>query len=152
MPDGTPAAAPQPGQPGYEEAMIARFDQRGGAVRADDGFMVDKPAATPAPAPAPAPEAKDEKPAELIGGKFKSVEDLLASYKELERRMSQPPAPAPAPTPDPAPKADTPPTNEKPAGGDEKPADDATPKADPPKAAEVDFDALGVEIGREGKL
>ncbi len=39
-------------------------------------------------APSAAPEAPPQKP-EMIGGKFKSVEELLKSYQQLERLFQQ---------------------------------------------------------------
>ena len=67
----TPPATPVPGTPEYDAAMIAKA---GGA-------------------PAPAPTET------LIDGKFKTQEDLLKAYKELERKQSGKPADAPTPAP-----------------------------------------------------
>jgi len=59
---------------GHDEAMVAKVD-------AAEAALVE--AAKPAEAPAE----------ELIGGKFKSQEDLLKAYQEAERRLSGAPAP-----------------------------------------------------------
>lgn len=73
--------------------------------------MPEEPAAPPA-APAEAPPAAppvETPPPEPILGKFKSQDDLVKAYQELERKQSAPPAPAPSPegmaigTPDPNP-------------------------------------------------
>lgn len=77
-----------------------------------------KPAAVaPAPAAAPAPSAP-ERPAGLPE-KFKSVEDMVKSYAELEKKLSagNPPAPAAAPGAPTAPAAGNPPAaGDAPAG------------------------------------
>jgi hypothetical protein len=76
---GTPApVAPVPGSPEYDAAMIA---EAGG---------------TPAPAGTPTPAPTDT----LIDGKFKSQDDLLKAYKELEKKLGGKPADTPTPTPD----------------------------------------------------
>jgi hypothetical protein len=61
---------------GHDAAMIAKVDAANAAL---------------------APDAKPVEPAaaELIGGKFKTQEDLLKAYQEAERRLSGTPTPKP---------------------------------------------------------
>lgn len=73
--------------------------------------ITPSPPVAPAPAPAPAAEAKPAIPvppvappitpaSDLLAGKYKSVDDLVKGYKELESRLGAPkPAETPAPPP-----------------------------------------------------
>jgi hypothetical protein len=107
----SPPPKPELGSPDHDAAMLQKYE-----------------AANPPPTPpqdAPAP------PAELIDGKFKTNEDLLKAYKELEAKLSgKPPAEPPA----------TPPVADA----------AATPPANPD--APIDYSALTQEINSNGKL
>ncbi len=81
----TPAAAPAPGTPEHDAAMAAKVDASAAAAAAN---AVGAPAA---PAAAPA----TERPA-WLPEKFKSAEDMVASYKALEAKLGTTPAPAAA--------------------------------------------------------
>ena len=84
MADVMPAAAPveswDPSMPEGASGLVAPGQEE----------MAQEFLASPEP---------EEQPAELIGGKFQTQEDLLKAYQELERRQSQPQE---APTPEPA--------------------------------------------------
>lgn len=73
-------AAPVPGSPEYDAAMVAKADAK-----------VETPGTPPASAPAPAPTGDA-----LILGKFKTQADLEAAYKALESKLGTPPASKPA--------------------------------------------------------
>jgi len=72
----TPAPGAVQDEAAHAAAMAAKFDAQG------------------QPAPAPEPAADD-----LIAGKFKTQEDLVKAYKELEAKLGAPKDP-PKPTPD----------------------------------------------------
>lgn len=75
-PEETPAAAPLPGTPEHDAEMAQRYNE------------ANTPADPAAPA-APAEETPADPPAEeLIGGKFKSQEELLAAYEELAAKQA----------------------------------------------------------------
>jgi hypothetical protein len=137
----TTPATPVPGSPEADAAAAAKFDAAGGAAKlVDQNGNVTTPVAAPAAAPAPTEPAPT-----LIGGKFKSQEDLLAAYKALESKLG---APAPA-TPTAAPAA---PATPAPDGKPVTPTDTKLP-TDPPKPnAAVDFEAFGQEFATAGKL
>jgi hypothetical protein len=139
----TTPATPVPGSPEADAAAAAKFDAAGGAAKlVDQNGNVTTPVAAPAAAPAPTEPAPT-----LIGGKFKSQEDLLAAYKALESKLG---APAPA-TPTAAPAA---PATPAPDGKPVTPTDTKLP-TDPPKPnAAVDFEAFGQAGGEEqyGKM
>lgn len=110
-------AAPAPGTPEHDAAMAAKFN---GAQAPADGST-----ATPAPTEQ-----------SLIGGKFKTQEDLLKAYQELEKKQSKPAEP---------PKPSTSTDALKVTQGDPAAAD-AVAKAG------LDFDALTAEYNTGGKL
>lgn len=89
-----PAPAPVPGTPAHDEAMAQKFD------------------------------ASQEKPPELLLGKFKSAEDLAKAYQELEKKL----------------------------GGADKPVD--PPPAAPPPVVDgkVDWAAVQAEVASEEGL
>jgi hypothetical protein len=77
---GTPAT-PVPGSPEHDAAMLAKYNA--------------------AQQPAGAPPADGQPPAELILGKFKTQDDLVKAYAELEKKLSGAKPETPS-TPDPA--------------------------------------------------
>lgn len=109
MSDDKQPTKPEPGSPDHDAAMLQKYESG-----------QPKPEGQPPQDPPAAPE--------LIDGKFKSQEDLLKAYKELESKLGTKP-----PEPDK-------PTN----------ADAAKPEgtADAP----VDYSALTNEITSQGKL
>lgn len=124
VPAATQAAAPVPGTPEHDAAMAAKFD------------------ATTTPAAAPAAAAEPVRPAGLPE-KFKTVEDLVKSYGELEKKLGAPAEPVkPAATTEPA----------KPANSaleitpEQKAAAEATAKAG------LDMTALSAEFAENGDL
>jgi hypothetical protein len=119
--------APALGTPEYDAAMAAKFDA-----------SQPKPAAEPAKKPA-------DPPAPILG-KFKTQDDLVKAYQELEKKLGAPAPAAPAPTTPPAPesKLAIPPATEQ--TPEQKAAAEATAKAG------VDFNALSKEFADNGKL
>jgi hypothetical protein len=92
-----------------------------------------KPADAPKPADPPAP----------ILGKFKTQDDLVKAYQELEKKLGQPAAPTTPPADKPAESKLTVDTEQTP---EQKAAAEATAKAG------VDFAALSKEFADNGKL
>lgn len=95
MTEATKPAAPLPGTPEWDAAMIAKAETGGvtashtdaaGNVESLDGAPPPAPTAPEAPAETPA----DETPPALILGKFKTQADLEAAYKALETKLGAP--------------------------------------------------------------
>jgi hypothetical protein len=126
-------AAPAPGTPEHDAAMATKFDQRTAVA----------PATVTAPA-APAPVA------EPILGKFKTQEDLVKAYTELEKKLSAAPAPAPATPPATPPAAD--PTKSPLTVDTTQQAPEQKAAAEATQKAGVDFTALSKEFADTGKL
>lgn len=114
----TPAEQQTPAQKQEAEAA-EKFDQQGGRVLSEDGSA------------SPQGDQKPADPSALIGGKFKSQDDLLAAYKELEAKLG---------TQQPAKQGDQKPAAET---GDQKPA---------AGAEGIDFDAMAQEITTSGDI
>lgn len=131
MADAAPAA-PVPGTPEYDAAMAQLADDRGAAAL-KAGTPGDLPSGPPAvpQRPADVPEKFWDAAKGVI-----NQEALLKSYRELETRVGQQPAPA-------APK---PPASNDQAPADTKGAEEAA------KAAGVDLEGLEAEYVSSGAL
>ena len=104
--------------------------------------MTINPNETPNPeTPAEAP-VTPEAPAELLAGKYKSQDDLVAGYKALEARLGAEPTP-PVTPPTETPPAETTPPVEAPADAE---VQDVLGKAG------IDFTALSTEFETSGEL
>ncbi len=99
-------------------------------------------------AEARAAEAAKAESDQLLAGKYKTTEDLVAAYKELEGKLGQ----KSEPTPEAEPAGEAAQTNED--NSDADPVETVYGKvvADAIKAAEVDIDAATAEFTKDGKL
>lgn len=88
--------------------------------------------------------AKAEPAEELIGGKFKSQDDLLKAYKELESKLGAPKAEDEAAEETPAEE-----TKEGEEPAEETPAEEEDEKSEAPK---IDFDSYAKEFAETGSL
>jgi hypothetical protein len=104
MTQAAAATPPVPGTPEHDAAMIARAEQDGArtVIRDTAGNVLDTPpAGEPPQGEKPPPEGN------LILGKFKTQEDLVAAYKALETKLgAAKPAAPPAATPPGTPPAE----------------------------------------------
>lgn len=91
MTDATKPAAPIPGSPEWDAAMIAKAETGGvTASHTDAAGNIETLGGAPPPAP-PAPEtpAAPTEGETLILGKYKTQADLEAAHKELERKLGE---------------------------------------------------------------
>lgn len=89
-PTEAPASEPVPGTPEHDAALAAKYQEANGLK--PEGQSEAQPEADPADPPKE-PSLKietDDKSEELIGGKFKTQEELLAAYEELAAKQAAP--------------------------------------------------------------